>query len=715
LPERFLVSFALRIEAVEKSMNRLTRIVSGVLLGVLACCGAAAAASAAGERPVAVGVGSTSEEPRAAGPITFGMVFPRGRMPRSVKDRDRPTQVDIKRRWPDGSVKHAVLTVYMPEMAARGKTLLRLVAHEPRGKKGERPPPPKLPAGLGDVIVKFAIHKGPQLSASMRQAIKAGALRTWLAGSRVTEQHYKIAPADEQGKADPDLVVRFRVRHYPAAGGARVTVIVENCNWKSPGNIPYDVKVSVAGRETFALKQVGRWTERRNKRLKGYIGHPRGARWVKRFWLGRKLDDVYLHRSLRYLNTTGLLPRYDFNVKISDAAVAKTYGRWQSVPRQVLQNGWLTPYFPTTGGRGEIGPLPSWTVAYLLRPEARTRDWTLGHADLTAGCPVHLRDEKTDWVIKVDDYPEYSYNPRGSRLKIKLRDTAKTPWVLPARSHWRVDTAHQGSFAYVPYLFTGDYFYLEEMHFWANHNMISMNYAYRGKDKGLLHSHQIRGVAWALRNLVHAAALSPDDSRGQKYFEARLQANLAHFGAFLAGKLKRKPTPIGTYTLGATQAYTRGWDKKIRHRYFGIPGWQHNFLTWALAHTVDHGYAEAKPMRNYMMKWTVGLATHPKEIPPSASCAYYLFIGEKTAGGEKFCQSWKEIADLTWKRPKDVPQAKPPDPKGSCKSEYGAACRGVILHAERAAQGGASEALRWVDRNWQGRIPTQWLFEPIGE
>ncbi len=676
-----------------------------------------AGAGERGEKPVGVGVGNFRPIPRKSGPITFGMIFPRGRMPKSVRDRDRVTQTDVKRRWPDGSVKHAVLTVNMKEMPAKGKRLLRLVSFFPKGVKetGRKSALPDVPDELGDVVVSFSIHKGPELTASLRKAMKAGAVRTWLAGRLVVERHYRTAPVNDKGESDPDLRVRFRLRHYPLAKAARVAVVVENCNWKSPGNIAYDVRITVGGNEAFKLKDAGLWTKNRSKGIEGYAGHPRGARWVKRFWLGRDLRGAYIHRSLRYLNRIGLLPRYDFNVKIPDDAIEKAFGKWKIAPREALQNGWLRPNFGTAGGRSEIGPLPSWTVAYLLKPHPRAFEWVRGHGDIGGGCPVHLRDEKTDWIVSLDDYPEYAHDSHGGQLQIKPRDTAETPWALPARSHFTVDAAHQGSFAYVPYLFTGDFFYLEEMHFWANHNMISRNCVARGKEKGLLHSCQIHGVAWALRNLVHAAALSPDGGRGKEYFEAKLESNLAHFNEFLAGKLARKPTPIGTYTLGASHACTQDWDQAIRNRYFSIPGWQHNFLTWALAHVVNHGYENAKPMRNYMMKWTIGLATSPKEIAQSAGGVQFLFVGEKTAEGEHFCRSWKEIAELTWKRPQGIPQAKAPDSKAPCKGEYGAACRAVIFGAERAAQTGASEALRWVDRNWRGRIPMQWRIEPIGE
>ncbi len=686
----------------------------------LVCAAVSPSRGGEAERRPGVVVENVSKGARPAGPVTFGMVFARGEIPRDVAVVDIDAQVDVKRRWPDGSVKHAVVIAALGELAARGSRKLSfLPAKAPAGEEPEKAPAREafgLPDKLGDVAVTISMHKGPTVTARLREALKSEPLRSWLEGDLVRERHYRLAPTGADGKADPDLEIGFNVRYYPAVGAARVTVIVENCHWKSPGNLPYDVAISAGGKEVFAQKDVGRWETGRNPRLKGYVGHPRGARWVKRLWLGRTLDGAHVRYDLKYLNRTGLLPRYDHRVRVPAEAVDKAAERWTASERGPLQRGWLTAYFPTTGGRPEIGPLPAWCVTYLLSQDARALGWVLGQADLAAGCPVHLRDGKTGWIISLDDHPGYSYNDRGTKFKVKPREAAATPWVLPAASHWTVDAAHQGSFAYVPYLVTGDHFYLEEMQFWANHNMVSMNHAYRGGGKGLLQSHQTRGTAWALRNLLHAAALSPDGSGGAKYFEARLKDNLERFNEFLAGKLERKPTPIGTYVLGATHAYTRGWEAKIRGQYFSIPGWQHNFLTWTLAHVADHGYAGAEPMRDYMMKWTTGLASTPKEIPPTASCAYYLFIGERgPEGAARFCRSWKEIADLTWKRPKDVPQAQPPDPKGRCKGEYGAACRGVIIEAMRAARPGASEAMRWVDRNWEGRIAAQWLLDPVGE
>ena len=73
------------------------------------------------------------------------------------------------------------------------------------------------------------------------------------------------------------------------------------------------------------------------------------------------------------------------------------------------------------------------------------------------------------------------------------------------------DTAHQPSFAFVPYIVTGDYYFLEELKFWGNYNLINNLAQYRDLTKGLMKSEQIRGVAWSMRTIGQAAYILPDN------------------------------------------------------------------------------------------------------------------------------------------------------------------------------------------------------------
>ncbi|MFO7898462.1 MAG: hypothetical protein R6V58_05320 [Planctomycetota bacterium] len=710
------------------------RIVATGLLLALAAAPAALAADEPDEPITSVTIENRSAAERPAGPVTFGMVFAKGDVPRRTipQARGHDTPVDIKRRWPDGSVKHAILTVALPELPAKNKTRLGLVA---------APAPPMIPGPAKpiratehlpkdlDLTVRFEIHDGPTRTASLRKTIERGGASdgsgVWLYGlpglydeevpRLATEFLLKTVPVDKDGQPDPDLEVRFHVRHYESTKSTRVAVVVENCHWKSPGNIPYDVTVVRDGKQLYARKEAGRWDG--YKREKKYIGHPKWARWVKRFWIGRPLDDVHVRYDVAYLNRTGLLPRYDTSLTVPEAALAKLAGRWKKARTEILQNGFILPYFPTTGGRADIGPLPRWTARYLVSQDPRALEVVLGLGDLSGSCPVHFREAKTDFPPTLDDHPTYSLNRRGTRERIKPRDTTDTPWVMKPGSHFHVDGAHQPSLAYVPYLVTGDYYYLEEMWFWANYNMIRIHYQYRDQAAGLLIPNQTRGEAWTLRNLLHPAALSPDGSKAKTYFEAKLRSNLQRYNAFTKSD---RATPIGTYTMGATHAYTRGWDPKIRGKYYSMPGWQHNFLAWCMAHVCDHGY-DANAIRDYLMKWTIGSFTHPDEITPYAGTAYFVFVGErlpdKTA---RWCRTWKEVSELTY----EAPGPKRKKPKSVSYPRFGGSysyiARAVLLEATRSGhpqRDKAVEALDWLNGELPARIEVmaanpKWAFEP---
>ena len=665
--------------------------------------------SVAAAKPVTtVTVENTSGKDRPPGPVTFGAFFTQGDLKDSVAVDGLPTQANVKRRWPDGSIKHAVLTVSAPALPAGGSKAMPLVSAKP--VEAERSPGmPKLP----DLKVSFRIHNGPVEVASLRTAAEQDAKpRRWLTGSQAAEWLLKTVPANaETGKQDPELEVRFRVRYFPATESIRVVVVVENCKWASAGSIPYDVRISVGDKELFAQKEVGRWGKD-----KTYKGHTKWTRWVKRFWFGRKLDDVLVRYDREYIFGTALLPRYDPKATVSAKSLAKLAGVWAKAEKGPLQRGTITAYFGTTGGRSEIGPLPGWTAAYLISQDPRPGRVTFGAGDLSGSCPIHIRDEKTDWILSIDKHPTYSLNNRGTKERMTPRDRAETPYVLDTPNNFSVDAAHQGSFAYVPYLLTGDYYYLEEMEFWAAYNMVKIHYKYRQQDKGLLTPNQVRGVGWVLRNNAHAAALAPDGSPGKDYFESKLANTLRYLSDWAASP---KASPLGIYLLGAGHSYTRGWprhkewEKNWWNRYYSLPPWQHNFLTWCVAHVADLGYDDAIGFRDYMMKFTIGIATHPDEINPHAGASYFIFVGERRKDGTVWWyDTWKDVQERTYHAPRYKPRAEPTASKG----EYLHAARGVLIYAMRAGLDGAREAFEWTDRQQADlekhfqRDP-KWVFE----
>ena len=206
-----------------------------------------------------------------------------------------------------------------------------------------------------------------------------------------------------------------------------------------------------------------------------------------------------------------------------------------------MDGGYLTKYFPTTGGRNEIAPYPTWATLYLLTMDNRLAEETLNYGDLSGSIPVHFRESDLAHSfyrhpVSVDDRPtiwttylDYQYIAPADQFPAAIGDLT-TPWS--------VDLAHQPSLAYVPYLVSGDLYYLEEMHFWACFDLGASNSGYRGGTQCWLID-QVRGNGWAFRNIVDAAAMTPDTMPEKAYLNAKIANNITHWnsGYIINGKL----------------------------------------------------------------------------------------------------------------------------------------------------------------------------------
>ncbi len=101
--------------------------------------------------------------------------------------------------------------------------------------------------------------------------------------------------------------------------------------------------------------------------------------------------------------------------------------------------------------------------------------------------------------------------------------------------------------------------------------MLVQNAAYRQKEKGLVAPDQTRGEAWALRQLVDAAKICPDSHPEKQYFDSKVKSNLDYYCSFVDGP---DATPLGTYTVGASDAYVRGRSPEERRKWLTLAPWQ---------------------------------------------------------------------------------------------------------------------------------------------
>jgi hypothetical protein len=578
---------------------------------------------------VTVQIANPSNMERENVPVTFGQVFRQGDIKRGIVMRAGeqmvPAQIDVKRHYDDGSVRFAIISMVLKNLPAGEKLTLALCDGPMNVDSRARTAVSEvLDAGF-DAVVKFSFPDGTksQISAKklLREARDDEAL--WLRGLIATEWIVSGPPVDDAGNLDPDLNVQFLIRVYPECGAIRVSVMTENCwdHWAEA--MGYDVAVVAEGRDVFSRKGVQ---------------HRRLSRWRKTFWIGNPAPHVHITHDLDYMSSTGALPRYDTSLEVppSDERTERLL-RMEGPSWEIMGRGALTAYMPTTGGREEIAPYPSWTVKYLLTMDPRYKALVLASGDLAGAWPIHVRARHSGRIMTLDDRPEFWLDSRG-----KDKPAWKPPRNQAGIGAERLspDLAHQGSFAYVPYLVTGDYFYLEEAYFWANFCLLATWPHPRQNERGIL-SGQVRGNAWALRNIADAAAIAPDDDPELAYFDEKIRNNIRD----RSERMYRPPAanPLGFWHLRTTE------DARIQNpadpRWMVIAPWEHDYLIWSFHHLVELGYPDAAKPRDSLLRWRVGTLTNTADFDPAMAAPYRMVVGRQTEDDQIiYYDDWKTLA-----------------------------------------------------------------------
>jgi hypothetical protein len=262
-----------------------------------------------------------------------------------------------------------------------------------------------------------------------------------------------------------------------------------------------------------------------------------------------------------------------------------------------MSNGNINPYMPNTGAQDGIGPLPRWAATFLVSGDDRARRNALANGEAAGAYSIHWKDKNTGYPLTIDNYPYFtinggmsdSYNPATQKYEMPPAPATNMQTLTP-------DDAHQPSLAYLPYAVSGDYFFLEEMQYWATWNLLLANPGYRGYAKGLLDHTQTRAKAWGMRTLAQAAYITPDSHPLKSYFKGKLDNNIAWFTSEYVGG--PKDNKIGYY-----------WDNAYAP--YGFAPWQDNFLTFAIGYVNQLGFTNAKAFMDFKSKLSVSMMTDP--------------------------------------------------------------------------------------------------------
>ncbi|KAF0979386.1 hypothetical protein FDP41_001729 [Naegleria fowleri] len=305
----------------------------------------------------------------------------------------------------------------------------------------------------------------------------------------------------------------FYFEFWRSINRLRVRAVLENSNLDTLQDVMYNVTIS-KGYSSPSLVYS-----------QNNVQHLFGARWTRIFWFGGQDPEprVNFNYNLDYLSATFFIPNYPRNNTQKESQIQNYYYYWTQKPKGVMEAGYWTPYMPTTGMRDDIGIMPEFVHAWLTLGDWRYREISLVSADLAGGWKCHFREvdpqlyfDRNQTVpaigkpISLNAHPSLWFPDNAG----KYYGALNVP-QLPNAKNWVFDGAHQPDPFSIPYILTGDSYYLESLQLWAASGVMRLNNGQYGRGMtgygGI--NDQVRGQAWTFRTRCFAALLSPDNSQ----------------------------------------------------------------------------------------------------------------------------------------------------------------------------------------------------------
>lgn len=577
-------------------------------------------------------------KPQSHYPIQIGRPFAKGEIvnyPQAVIDgKDIDTQADIKQRYDDGSVKHAILSFIIDELPANGTIKISFTNTEQNNNTPLNEDEMLSNKFNFDARMDFLFDNlSNEQTASARDMLEQGDFEYWTSGPIATTillKDHSIARKYDVGSDDYRSVrPLFYVTFWPSIGRYSVRYIAEAINTESLQDQNYGVSLSIGSDTPFYQNNA--------------IHHQAMSRWTKKYWSGSQLSTLSINHNIKYLTKTFSIPNFDTSRVVSENMITTDWNKWLTKDKDLYQKGLWQSAMSTAGGRPDIGLYPSWTVKWLFTGDWRYQEIALTQSELASAWPMHLREGRN--TLKFDFNNEV--NAIGKIISMapearpthwtdrpqwhEINENDKIYFVNPnsnprtnaeSKTEWRPDTAHHPDISSPQYLLTGDYFYLEEMLFSAafvsgNNNAkgykSSLGRGPTGSEGGL-YSGEVRGQAWALRTRLNAYDITPDSFSEKNYFDT-LNLNAISMWEGLMNlpltnidnqdlyqfvkdnvaknefKKTKVPSVIGLWDEGVSSAsYVRSDRVNTNNVSQALAPWMQNFVIIALGRAKEIGY-----------------------------------------------------------------------------------------------------------------------------
>lgn len=572
-------------------------------------------------------------------PIQMGRPFAQGEIataPVAVIDGVAiQTQADIKLRWPDGSVKFAVLAFYIPELKANSS--VNVVFQNQTSPNNTPPSIDSLLSSDYDFDAVINISKGSVTKiASARSMLQGGNFTYWTQGPIATT----LILADHTNRKydmgfDSYKSIRpiFEATFWPAKKIVQVRFIGENANTESLEDVTYNLNLTLGKTNPGSVYQESGVVQRA------------ATRWTKLFWEGGVPGKISINHNLAYLISTKFLPSYDTTKQYSNSVLQSAYSNWQGASKNLFSSGTMQKYMPSSGGREDIGMYPAWVVRWIYSFSPGAEEESLGNADLGGSWPIHFREGDSSKMYDKDK----TISAVGKPISLSARPTIylfhpEAGGINPQDAinyvgantdgGFVADNAHQPELYSIPYLLTGDFWYLEQLQFWSAWSAVTQSFATdrwwgRGPTgaEGGMHD-QTRGEAWALRTRMLASLLSPDGTAEKKYFTSLTNDLIAiwdgernitgtqfdnsanwNWGRSV-GAMQfpgSVPSPLHAWMTGSDRAVVSG-NLDASKTSSGTAPWEYYYLLSSLGRGQEMGF-DTGPLVNWLGQFLIGETT----------------------------------------------------------------------------------------------------------
>lgn len=430
-------------------------------------------------------------------PFTYGHVFKEGDVPSGqyVNSDLTDWQCVPTTYWPDGSVRHAIISGRATCTSNVLKSIALSVSSSDRS--GTTLTETNLASALPTVTLQaggdsFTLNSLVGTSAKHRTVCTGPVMSNWLYRRAISGSNHLVAWFDVR------LYVGGNVEIFPWVENAYLTVA-------SPVNDVRTWTLTIGGVQKFS-QSIDVKHHSRPVLISGTYAP---------YWTGTDPQIVPKH-DVAYLRATKMVTNNVYPP--SEATLANT----SEFPQTYTPNwlGTTKAAMASTGYGNHIGPFPNWQAGYIATGDARAYRATIVNGMAAGSWPTHFRAEAgsaqaianathANEPIKYSVYPNVSIDWSGS------------PTIPPGTGNNNTDgtgtqaapdRAHQPSLGYLPWLLTGRWFFLEEQLFWVTWSYLKeSNYSTREGAKGLWFDGQIRARGWHARSHAQLLASLPAD------------------------------------------------------------------------------------------------------------------------------------------------------------------------------------------------------------